>query len=146
MPVEQSKQLAQDVLATSQVTTLAREVDAGIRRNFDTNLRLHAAGKLPAAERRALGKLMKRWYDFSREKDGKFDGSDFVALQNFQISNQRWTKRLAELDLQPSAVVPPALRTESPVLKLSLLNLVVGVAGLYGMTRLVKASREVGET
>lgn len=145
MSPEKSKQLAQDVLAASQVAALAKEVAAGFQRNFNTNLRLHTEGKLPEAERRSLGKLMRQWYDFSRAKDGKFDGADFVALQNFQMANQKWAERLAELDRRSPVVASPAPRpAPSPVLKLSLLNLAVGVAGLYGMSRVVKASRTIG--
>jgi len=128
MPVDKSRLLAQDVLADRDVGALARHVEATFQANYDRIVRL--GPRMPADERRAYGKSMRRWRDLEASRGGKYLGQDFVELKDLDDVNAKISARISQLEKSatpPATIPPPASRS---LVRLSLLNLAVGGAGL----------------
>ncbi len=121
----------EDVVAESEVGPLAKLVEDETFRTFQKIVALQAANKMPAADRKAYGKFLARWREFSRQRGGKFDGADYVALANFRDENRRHAARLTEIEASRPAPVPTATPRTAP-----------GDAGAAGL-RLVKHSAMV---
>ena len=101
---------------------------------------------MPAAERRDFGKFLRRWQEFSTPREGKFAGSDYVALTNFRDANRKVGARLALIaaslptspashGLQDSPAAAPAMTTGRMVAGLLL--------GLGGMIASYKVAEHV---
>jgi len=82
---------------------LGEAVKAEFSRTFDLISRLTNEKKLPPAERRSFGPLMRRWYDYSTSRGNGFDESDVVTLLNFLELCRRARDRFARYD----AATPP---------------------------------------
>jgi hypothetical protein len=81
--------LAEDVIASRDVGKLAKEVEAGIQQNFAKILELSSAKKMPADERKAYAKVVRRFRDLEASRGKKFQGSDYVELRDLRDAKAR---------------------------------------------------------
>jgi len=145
VPADESRLLAQDVLADRDVGKLGRHVETTFRANYRRIVSL--GSRMPADERRAYGKAMRRWRDLEAARNGKYLGQDFVELKDLDDVNARMAARLDALEKLP----PVAAETSQTALagrslfRLSLLNLIVGGAGLAAAIALGRRLGRDGE-
>ena len=125
------------MLASRDVGPLAKEVEVGIQQNFKQILELSAAKKLPAADRQAYAKVVRRFRDLEAKRGKKFVGADYLELRDLRDANRRTAARLAELaggmSSEPATAETAA---EKKVLRLSRINLAVGAVGLLAAIHL----------
>lgn len=156
MTEKKRRELYQDVQAEADAPALGRQVGEAIQRNFQTIVRL---GKnIPITERKAFGKFLQKWQEFSMPKNGKYAGTDYLELVNFRDANQKYTARLAELSAKvkparvadspstgaPTASAPPASAPPPPPVTLArvLLPAALGLAGVLGAAYLLENKNE----
>lgn len=129
--------LAEDVIASRDVRPLAQEVEAGIKENFKKILELSAAKKLPAGDRQAYAKVVRKFRDLEAKRGKKYVGADYVELRDLRDANRRTATRLAELTGGMSSGPTTAeTAVEKKVLRLSKINLAVGAVGLLAAIHL----------
>lgn len=154
VPADKSRLLAQDVLADEQVPILAKAVGEETQTNYNRIVHLSADNRMPTDLRKEFGKYLRRWYDFRAARGGlvtpKLTGKDFVELSNLRDLNRTFTARLDALERSPAtylAPTPAALPNgqSAPLLKLTLLNLAIGLAGLAGMAKIAQVYRTKAE-
>lgn len=129
--------LAEDVIASRDVGPLAKEVEEGIQQNFKKILELSAANKLPAADRQAYAKVVRRFRDLEAKRGKKFVGSDYLELRDLRDANRRTAARLAELaGGKPAGPTTAETAAEKKVLRLSRINLAASAVGLLAAIHL----------
>lgn len=128
--------LAEDVIASRDVRPLAQEVEAGIKENFKKILELSAAKKLPAGDRQAYAKVVRKFRDLEAKRGKKYVGADYVELRDLRDANRRTASRLAELAGGKPTIATAETTAEKKVLRLSRINLAVGAVGLLAAIHL----------
>jgi hypothetical protein len=107
---DRRREMAQDILSDREVGELGKLVDDEIQQSYREIVRLNTSQKIPADLRRSFRPLLARWQEFSGPRQGKFAGSDYVALVNFRDENRQFAQKLATI----SATAPQSSSEKSP--------------------------------